>query len=161
MTQKDPIKPVIPVREPNLRQRIVNKLLFLSLFVAALGIAQFLYWSFQSEAVLKVNNEPFPSRVVKDGPENKGILILNVDYCKDIAVEGNLRMSFVSQTREIFLPLTREKGEEGCQKVDFPVLLPKELQPDKYFVRFRAVYDINPLKKNVVSEFKSQEFELK
>lgn len=110
------------------------------------------YWAYQSKDVLKVNNEPFPVR--KTGE----VIVLNVDYCKNLKVKGDLRMSFLSATSESFLPIAKEDGPKGCRQVDFPILLPKDLPPDTYRVKFRVVYEINPIKKGVVSEFQSQEF---
>lgn len=130
---------------------------FVALGVIALALGILLFWGLSSNDVLEVKNAPFPVRTVRQHASPNGVVILNVDYCKKVSTEGNLRMSFVSPTREVLLPMARERGPKGCFKTEFPVLLPKDITPDTYKVRFRVTYQVNPLKQ-VMEEFESKEF---
>lgn len=140
------------------KQMIATRLLYAALVIAAIGVGIFLKWSFQDENVLEVKNEPFPVRTIRESPESNGVVILKVDYCKNIDTDGDLRMSFISKDKEVFLPIVKERGPKGCQVTDFPILVPESLEPGDYKIKFRVAYRINPLKSNVVDEFVSREF---
>lgn len=161
--EKKPDKKIQEVRpdpEQSIKQRVVSKLLYIALAIAALGVGIFLYWANQNTKVIHVNNQPFPVRTIREHPTAKGVVILEVDYCKLYDVEGELRTSFLNSTHEIFLPLTKERSAEGCHKTEFPIIIPDTVQPGSYRVKFRVVYEINPIKKNIVNEFVSKEFEV-
>jgi hypothetical protein len=161
-------KKKIPITEPSVLdespvtrgKKVVNWIVVACLFIIAIGIGIFLRWSFQSEQVLQVNNEPFPIRSVAPVIQGGDVVILNVDFCKNQAVNGQLRISFVSSTREVFLPISNETGEKRCQQTEFPLIVPKDIPNDTYRVKFRATYELNPLKKGIVEEFESKPFKV-
>lgn len=142
------------------RARVLNHFVYLALIVLAIAIGLFLKWSFQRQDVLVINNQPFPVRTVQDGSNSKGIVIMKVDFCKNVAVKGQIRVSFVSSTREVFLPVAEETQGVGCQKADLPIVIPKDLISDTYKVKFRATYQLNPLR-SVTNEFETAQFEVK
>ncbi len=143
---------------PSRRVRTTNLLATLSLLLIALGVILFLGWSFQSTNVLEVKNSPFPTRSVRNGAEQDGVIILTIDYCKNTKLQGEVRTSFVSKTREVFLPLAKEQYQSGCKRIDVPVLIPRDLPADDYKLKFIARYDVNPLKQQVPIVFESQTF---
>lgn len=130
----------------------------IALLITAAGLGLLLYWSSASEDVLMVKNSPFPVRTIADGSQE--YVIIEADYCKNTSIDGQLRMSFVSKTKETFLPITPERLDKGCKATTFPVPIPKSLEPDTYKIRFRALYDINPLKQDIPIEFESQKFQV-
>jgi hypothetical protein len=145
--------------EENTPRRITKGVTYLVIGLTILMLitmAQVLFWSYQPTNVLDIHNAPFPVRTIREHPTANGVVILKVDYCKNIDVEGRLRLSFVSQTREIFMPASRERGPVQCAEVEVPVLIPKDIPPDTYKVKFRVTYDINPLKRQVLQEFESK-----
>lgn len=73
-------------------------------------------------------------------------------------MEGKARISFVSKSREIFLPQSNEEMDKGCFVREVPVLLPLDIPADTYKVKFRVEHKLNPLKQRVVDEFESKEF---
>jgi hypothetical protein len=146
------------IEQPNNTTKFLNWLVGGALVVVAIGLAIILDWSFANENVLVVKNSPFPVRTIREHPEANGVVILNVDYCKNVDIKGRIRTSFVSETREVFLPLSDENIPKGCETREIPVLIPKDITPDTYKIKFRATYDINPLKRGIVSEFETQEF---
>lgn len=154
------VTPVEPVHingdGPSTRDRVFNKFAFAALALVALAVGLMIYWGTANTQVLNIKNAPFPTRTIRDHPTAGGVVILDVDYCKEIDTEGDLRMSFVSASREIFLPVSKERGPKGCNKTEVPVLIPKDIPADTYKVKFRITYDINPLKQNVIQEFESQ-----
>lgn len=130
---------------------------YLSLgLIAAISIL-FLYWSFQPQDVLEIHNEPFPVRTIREHPNSDGVVILKVDYCKKTEAVGRVRTSFVSESRETFLPVAEDKGPKGCNVVELPILIPTDLTPGDYKVKFRVEYKINPIR-TVVEEFESSQF---
>ena len=143
---------------PSPRSKFVNYVVVAALVVIAIGLGVIFKWAAANENVLEVRNEPFPVRTIREHPTAGGVVLLNVDICKNTDIKGSVRTSFVSQTREVFLPLSEESIPKGCLQREIPVLLPKDLLPDTYKVKFRVTYDLNPLKKNIVDEFESKEF---
>lgn len=151
----------LPAPQPPTRhQKMAAKLAAGALILAAIFMAVLLFWAAQNEEVLQIKNAPFPVRTVNDNAQANDVVILNTDYCKTKNVTGRLRMSFVSQTREIFLPIAEERTPVGCDQREIPILLPKDLVADTYKVRFQIMYNINPLKKNVPVSFESVEFKV-
>lgn len=144
---------------PTKTTKWLNRVFLISLVLIALGIAQFLRWSFADTDVLQVHNSPFPARIVSD-PSGKtgGIVFLTADYCKTQAITGQIRISYVSKSREIFLPLAKEQLPRGCAKTDVPVVIPLSILQDTYKIKFRVTYNINPLKQNIITDFESQQF---
>lgn len=139
------------------KSKIINKIVIGALLVIAVSIGVMLKWFYQSEDVIKVNNEPFPVRTIIDHPTAGGVVILTVNACKLQSATGDLRISFVSSSREAFLPLVEEDSPKGCFETEFPVLIPKDLPADEYRIKFRVVnYKLNPIKTAVDDSFVSQ-----
>ncbi len=136
----------------------INKFFVLALVIIAICLGVILKWSIEGNEPLVIKNSPFPTRSVRANAEANGVIILTIDYCKNTEVQGEVRTSFVSETREIFAPLAKERYEPGCRKQEVPILIPKDLPADDYKLKFIARYDINPLKKQVPVTFESQTF---
>lgn len=122
------------------------------------GTALILTWALQPDNVLTIKNSPFPTKVIRPTPTTNGVAILNVDYCKNLDVNGTVRISFVSPSREVFLPLSKERSDTGCKNIDVPVIIPKDLAPDTYRIKFHSIYNVNPLKQGVFLDYTSKEF---
>jgi hypothetical protein len=150
---------VLPPDEPTPTTRKINLFILGALVIIAIGLGIILNWAFASEDVLELKKDPIPSRVLGDESNNTlGVVFLDLDYCKKSSAEGQIRTSFVSETREVFLPMNQERAQKGCNKAELPVLIPKDLAPDTYRVRLRSIYNINPLKQGIVEEFYSKPF---
>lgn len=142
------------------RHRVVN-FMVAGAFIILLGVlGLFLKWSFEDEHILEIKNDPFPTQIINDPSGNK-IVILHANYCKNRTITGKVRTSYVSQTNEVLSPIADENGPKTCQELDLPMVLPKDLPADKYKIKFRVTYSLNPLKKEIVNEFYSTEFEVK
>lgn len=131
---------------------------WLALAVIAAAATLFLSWSFESESILQIKNAPFPVRFLNN--QDGGVVVLTTEYCKFKPTPGTVRVSFVSKSREVFLPIAPEKSPKGCETKELPILLPKDLPEDRYKVKFHAVYDLNPLKQNIPVDFESVEFDV-
>lgn len=141
--------------KPSGRSKFLVKLAIGAMVFATLGVALMLYWSFQSNDVMNVNKIPIPTRTIRDHPTAGGVVILTIDYCKKQNATGTARTSFVSSSREVFLPIHQERTPVGCGEIEYPVLIPKDIVPDVYTIKIRTVHDINPLKRGIVREFQS------
>lgn len=150
------LEPIEGPQHQSNRSKITNWVVIAALLLAFVGLFRILAWGLDNTPVLEVKNAPFPTRTIREHPTAGGVVFLDADYCKNKNVEGDLRISFLSDSREVFLPLTKERGETGCQRVEFPILIPKDISPGEYRVKFRVTYDKNPLKQNEVIEFESQ-----
>lgn len=161
MRNKEPKELVVSpeLAHPTKTTRFLNWVVAGALIIAAIGLFIILRWSFASDKILEVHNSPFPARVVSDPSGNTGgIVFLKADYCKNTPLVGELRISYVSASREVFLPLAKEQLPKGCESQEVPIVIPKDLPVDKWKIKFRASYDINPLKKGVSTTFESQQF---
>lgn len=145
-----------PVHQTKSAQ-LANRVIAVFLIVIALGLGIFLKWSFANTDILTINNSPFPARVVAD-PSGKtgGIVFLKANYCKNVAVDGQLRLSYISASREVFLPVVKEQSPKGCDDKEIPVVIPLNLLKDSYKVKFHVTYDVNPLKTGITNDFESQ-----
>ena len=142
---------------PTKSTKLANKFFAVALLTIAIAVGFFLYWSLQPTDVLEVKNSPFPARVEPD-PSGRtgGTIYLKINYCKNTDLHGEVRTSFLSESREQFSPIVTEKIKRGCANTEFPVIIPTNLSEDVYIIKFRATYDVNPLKKNIDILFESQ-----
>lgn len=149
---------VIPVAShPTKGTKFINYIIVSFLVIIGLSIGIFLSWSFADENILEVKNSPFPVRVIDDPTgQTGGIAFLKVDYCKHADITGEVRMSYVSKSREVFLPLMKERYQTGCYYEEIPVIIPLNLLADEYKIKFRVTHDKNPIKKDVTVNFESQ-----
>lgn len=141
---------------PGKSSKWINRAIVAGLIAAAISVALMLSWASADTTPLEIKNAPLPTRTIREHPTAGGVIIMKADYCKHTNAQGDLRVSFVSESREFFQPLVKEQGPKGCQNVEFPVLIPIDLPPGTYRVKFRVTYDLNPLKQNVIQEFESQ-----
>lgn len=146
------LKPIPPSKNA----KRINFIIASALIAIAISLGILLTWALQSEDVLNVKQSPIPVRTVRDTPTGDGVVILNLDYCKNANIEGDMRISFVSTTREQFLPIVKERSAPGCSKTESPILIPKDLPADEYQIKIRVTYDVNPLKQKIIEEFKSE-----
>lgn len=159
--QPDNLDVIPEPAHPTKSMKVANYVIAVALVVIALSLGVFLKWSFADTSVLEVRNSPFPARIVPDtSGKTGGIVFLNADYCKNSSLEGTIRISYVSASREVFLPITPEKLPKGCDNSEVPVIVPKDLAADTYKIKFRVTYDINPIKQDVITDFESQPFKV-
>lgn len=150
---------VIPEPEvPSKVSRLTNYVVVGALILTALSLGILFKWATASEEVLQIKNAPFPVRTIREHTTPNGVVIMNVNFCKTSDVKGTVRTSFISSSREIFLPVRPEPGPKQCLETEVPVVIPKDIPADTYKIKFRVTYDLNPLKKNVINEFESKEF---
>lgn len=139
--------------------KYINRAIVIALLITALGLGIFFKWSLEDTNILQIKNNPFPARVIDD-PTGRtgGIVFLNVNYCKKSNLEGVVHASYVSKSNEIFLPVAKEQIPAGCNRQEVPVVIPIDLPKDVYRIKFRVIYDVNPLKRGVVQSFESLPF---
>lgn len=140
-------------------EKRIHYLVYVVLLIIAAAMALLGYWAFSKRDVLEVKNQPVPYRTIREHPTADGVIILKADYCKYASVTGRGRISFYSESREIFLPVFTDREGAKCEEREIPVLIPHEIAPGKYRIKFRIEYQVNPLRKHI-EEFESQEFEL-
>ncbi len=117
-------------------------------------------WSFQSDDVIDIK-QPIPiigNKVAKDS-----VVVLRINYCKNTDAHGDVERKLVGKRGEHLFPAVRDTTGEGCNIVEAPTLLPvlpTGATPGTYHIEYTVTYDLNPLKKGVVEEFKTEEFEV-
>lgn len=145
---------------PSPRSKLMNKIAYAALAIVAIAVGIFIYWAVQPADVAVVNNSPFPVRQVPQTVDKPGVIYVKIDVCKRYSKKGDLRVSYVSSSREIFLPLNDEGLKKGCSNTEYPIPIPKDIVPDTYRLKFRATYDVNPIKQDVQQEFMTQPFKI-
>jgi hypothetical protein len=146
------------IRFPTLRE-LFKYAMIAGLGVIAFAVGIFLYWSASGSDVLEIKNTPVPVRTIREHPTAEGVVILHVDYCKNVTATGRVRTSFYNSSREVFLPVSTDYQQPGCYDVEVPVLIPKDIPPGTYRVKFRVIYQVNPIKQ-VIEEFDSKPFQV-
>lgn len=133
----------------------------IALFILVISIGGlFIYWTLSSSEVLVLKNLPFPAQTVPATAATDGLIELKVDYCKKVNATGIVRISFVSNAREVFLPIAPDKQPAQCLNTNIPIIIPKDLPPDTYHIHFHVVYKVNPLK-TTTQDFDSKSFTVK
>jgi len=150
------VEPVPPTKT----SKNANRIVAIALIIIAAAIGLMAYWAVQPSDPLTIKNAPFPARTIRKEPTADGVIILTVNYCKNSNASGTVRTSFVSESREIFLPTAAEHIPKGCQSMEVPVIVPKDIVPDTYKIKFTITYKINPLKTAEVKTFESQPFQI-
>lgn len=154
-------KKQLKVEEQKIKRTIVaSRIGYIVIGIAVIVLATIAYWLNQPSNVLEIKNQPIPIRTIRPEGHPAGVVILRYDYCKNIAVEGKIRTSFVSDSAELFLPLADDKTEKACKdEVEVPYIIPPQITAGKYKLHFRATYQLNPIK-TVVQEWDSQSFDV-
>lgn len=140
---------------PSKTSKLLNKLIVAALVIIAVSLGTIFYWASATESPLVLNKEPFPTRTIREHPTAGGVVFLTADFCKSTEKVGELRVSYESETREVFLPLSREESTKGCHNYEIPVVIPNDIPPDTYRVKLRLTYSLNPLKQEVTQIFYS------
>lgn len=137
-------------------RNLIPKLAYVVLVAAFVMVGAVIYWSSQSTDILDINA---PITVVPPIASSETPVVLSLNYCKKIGATGSVRVSFVSQTAEIFQPVGSDSQPKGCHDLKAPILLPPAtlVPPGRYKIKFHAVYKINPLK-SVTKDFYTEEF---
>jgi hypothetical protein len=125
------------------------------LLVLVFSLATVLYWLYGPDQVLKINNGPVPVHPTTQKADE--LVFLTVDYCKQQSVKGTVRRYLVSDTIRIPLPLQTDSGSKGCQHADVPLLIPKGVIHDIYYVHIDVIYQLNPVRQ-VTNSLDSQHF---
>lgn len=155
--QPDNLDVIPKPTHPTKTSKYLNRAVILSFLAIAVALGIFFKWSFTNSNVLEVKNNPFPARVLKDeSHQTGGVIFLKVNYCKNQDVTGELRMSYVSKSREIFIPISKEQFPIGCHTQELPVIIPLNLVQDSYKIKFRVIYNLNPIKHDITGNFESQ-----
>ncbi len=123
-----------------------------------------LSWSLQPQEIFKINKDPIPV-LTKQVKKYDGAYVVRVEYdfCKMQSVDSinnGVQPRLVSNKTEIDLKSYTENSDAGCRSFEAPVLLPPQAQPDTYRLEWKACYNLNPLKKNVCEEYRSEEFQV-
>lgn len=147
----------LQVESPTKSDKRIHFVIYAALSVILVLLGLFGYWSFGSSDVLEIKNNPVPIRTIRDHPTADGVVILKVDFCKKLAVPGRVRISFVSTSREIFLPVVEDREGKTCDEREVPILIPHDTPSDTYRVKYYITYRISPVRA-VIEEFESLEF---
>ncbi len=126
-----------------------------SLAVIAVATLTAVYWLNQSRDILNFNRYPVPVRPHE--VQADAVLVLLLDFCKTTDSVGTVRASLVSSRTEILIPWPNDNSKKGCVNSQAGIAIPAQAATDKYKVRFRVEYKLNPLR-TVPVVIESEEF---
>lgn len=150
-----PIHNLPPKGESKWDKRI-NRIIAVALVFIAICLGVMLTWATADNEPISLNQSPLPTRTIRDHPTAGGVVYLTADFCKNTDSHGELRISFVSDSHEVFLPMTKEESSKGCHKSELVVLIPENIEPNTYRIKLALTYDVNPLKRNIKQTFYSK-----
>lgn len=131
--------------------------LIVSVLIVGLMI-QVLFWSSQPSVVLTINNDPVP---VQPPEVNIGSEVyLNIDFCQSISALMVTEVHLLGERgADIGVAWPPGRVEKGCYVYPkVPVPIPGHTPSDTYVLTFKSCANINPLKDDQCTEFKSQSF---
>lgn len=146
-----------PGKKSLMQNKIMPIAAYLVLALSFVSVLMVLLWIAQPGEVLTIRK---PISVVPPVATSETPVVLSFDYCKNMNASGTIRISFISQTAEIFQPQNQDTQMKGChQDTRVPILLPPAslVPPGRYRIKFHTVYNINPLK-TVTKDFTTEEF---
>lgn len=141
------------------RIKAINALSYLALGAGFVLVLLVGFWAISNDDPLTMQDRPLEVRTIREYPTADGVVILTAEYCKNVEARGRVRTSFVSQSREVFLPVSTESSDPGCYKQQVPVVIPHDIPPGEYKVKFSVQYQVNPIKR-VTEEFVSEPFDI-
>ena len=133
------------------------KNIFVNLFLLLLSslIIVLLYWSFYPYKPMEIISPPKNlTPRIKAGE----IFIYEANYCKYTDKSAYYRKQIINSF-VVNLPESVSNIPEGCKKVNVSIPIPEYLPADKYKIRTMAVYEMNPIRKIVIT-YDTDEFEI-
>lgn len=127
----------------------------LGIVILILGIG--IFWTVEDPHMLEVHNAK-TSAVIKDGtvfdgiplrPDEVkpgGIVFMHLDYCKLKSIDGEVIARLVGQKFISRLTWPNDQTKAGCVNVEVPIPIPEKSDDDTYYVEFKVLYHVNPIK---------------
>lgn len=66
----------------------------------------------------------------------------------------------IANTLIKFVPSQVDPLEKGCGTQNIPILIPREITDDRYFIRFDIEYHVNPIKNKEIVTFSTEDFNI-
>lgn len=139
------------------RSRLFERFSYIALGFCLIVIGVLIFWGVYPYDVLDIKNPPVPTNPKQIHAAQ--LVFLKTNFCKLTNHKGTVQMYLVLETKEILLPVFTDESKKRCEVVDFPFLVPKDLEKGRAHVRFEIVYHVNPIR-TVTEVFSSQEFEI-
>lgn len=136
---------------------VLYRIAFIGLGFCFLLSCLLIFWGVYPYNVLDVKNPPVPAhpQQVKAG----NVVFLETDFCKHTSSQGRVNMFLILSTKEVTLPSFTDTSKKRCEVVQFPFIVPKDLEKGRAHVRFVIEYHVNPIR--IITEvFSSREFEI-
>ena len=124
------------------------------------GSLQVMVWSSRPSIVLTINNDPVPAKP----PEVKGgdKVYLDIDFCQSVSAVMVTEVKLRGEHGAIIdVNWPSGRVEKGCNVYkDVPVPIPGQTPTDTYVVEFKSCANVNPIKNNQCTTFKSKPFKV-
>lgn len=143
----------------SLRQRIINKLVYIALFIVAMALCVVLYWSYTNQDVIDLLKEPIPTTPLE--AKVSDTIYLKADFCKKVDATGRVVTRISGNSGDLLAPIQYEKLKPGCyHNFLITVPLPPQITPGTYHVNYLITYRTNPMT-TVTENFNSEDFQVK
>ena len=127
----------------NSAEKILNCISFASIGMGFAFIITLLFWYSYPYKPLVINHQPFhiSTREVKQG----GLLIYEIDYCKNTDTVSTVSRSFVNGLL-FTMPIVEGSNKRGCGVNNVFLQLPPDLPAGDYVLEINYTYRMNPIK---------------
>lgn len=136
---------------------LLTILLILLILVAGFIVTR---WAYEPSQALVINNKPVPVEPpeVKDG----GKVFLTINYCQKKTLTMHTEVHLIGeQGADIDVVWPTSTVPKGCNLLtEIPVKIPGQTPTDTYYAEFTSCGDVNPLKKDKCTIFKSKHFKV-
>lgn len=135
------------------KPNVVGKAVYIfSMFVLLIAIftaGVLFWWTTIPITTLVIKNNPVP--VEKSQVKAGDAQILDINYCKNSSITGDVEWSLVSSTQVVLLPPYIDTVRKGCNtNLRAPVILPPIRFDNTYHFHYVVTYQVNPVKKEIV-----------
>lgn len=139
-----------------MKNKILNYISFLILFVAFGGMLILGYWAFYPYKTTEYNTEKFRILTKEVSPGEK--VVYEVDACKYLDKKPKVSVVFVNDIRYLssdnFAAISL-----GCHKTLVERIVPDTLPSSHYHLEITIEYEINPIR-TITNSIESEEFEV-
>lgn len=126
------------------RDEILARLSYMIIIAAASVGLMLIWWMVEPGDVIEIDERPIQVAETYDASDK--VITVPVELCKKLPLTAELRRSFIGETARVFLPVVIERLEPGCYETDVSVLIPAQVVPGKYTIKYETSYVINPIK---------------
>ncbi len=117
---------------------------YFTLLLMFVSLTVYYYWNLKTYKPIIFNNPVF--KVEEKKVVQGGYLTYTVDYCKENNLVPHVSRTFVDGLIYTIPDEPQPFLEEGCNKKEFFIYIPKALPPGNYVIKQTYTFQVNPIR---------------